>query len=470
LRFIEIFKPLRGYVLEISPPGRKIPFNEKLFWTGMALILYFVMAETPLFGIGSGGADPFGALRVIFASNRGTLMELGIGPIVTAGLILQILKGSKMVDINMNNPEDRALFTTASKIFSLILILFEALAFIIGGVYGDISNQAQLIILVQLLAAGIIIMLLDELLQKGWGFGSGISLFIAAGVAQTIWWNALAPLGPLSDGKYLGSIIAFVQTLGERGSIIQAIYRTEGLPDMIGLGTTIAIFLIVIYLNGLRVEIPVSYAKYRGYRSKFPIKLLYSSNIPVIFASALFGNIFFITQILWTRYNPASTNQWLNLLGIFETEGNQYVPKGGLVYYVISPRSLSAVMEDPIRAVVFTGLMVLTCVFFAITWVEVGGMDARSVSKQLLDSGMQIEGFRRAYTPIQTLLSRYIPTVTIIGGIILGLIASFSDFLGVFGSGVGILLLVGILEQYYQILARERIADMYPALGGLLGR
>ena len=239
---------------------------------------------------------------------------------------------------------------------------------------------------------------------------------------------------------------------------------------MLGLTTTVAVFLIIIYLNGLRVEIPVSYAKYRGYRSKFPLKLLYVSNIPVIFASALFGNMYFISQIIWARYNQAGANPWLSLLGTFERQGTQYVPKGGLAYYVISPRSLSDVLSDPVRAGVFTAIMVLTCIFFAVTWVEVGGMDARSVAKQLLDSGMQIEGFRRSYTPIQQLLSKYIPTVTVLGGIIIGLIASLSDFLGAFGSGVGILLMVGILEQYYQILAQERIAEMYPAIGALLGR
>ncbi|MGC8961555.1 MAG: preprotein translocase subunit SecY, partial [Candidatus Bathyarchaeia archaeon] len=308
------------------------------------------------------------------------------------------------------------------------------------------------------------------LLQKGWGFGSGISLFIAAGVAQTIWWSAFAPLGPLSDGKYLGAVLAFIQSLRGGEALTKAFYRSEGLPDMIGLATTIAVFLIIIYLNGLRIEIPVSYAKYRGYRSKFPLKLLYVSNIPVIFASALFGNIYFVSQILWARYNQAGTNPWLNLLGVFERHGAEYAPKSGLAYYVISPRSLSGVLEDPVRAGVFTAIMILTCIFFAVTWVEVGGMDARSVAKQLLDSGMQIEGFRRSYTPIQQLLSKYIPTVTVLGGIIIGSIASLSDFLGVFGSGVGILLMVGILEQYYQILASERIAEMYPALGALLGR
>jgi len=71
---------------------------------------------------------------------------------------------------------------------------------------------------------------------------------------------------------------------------------------MIALTTTITVFLIVIYITGLRVNVPVSYAKYRGFRSKFPIKLIYASNIPVIFASALFGNIFFISQIIWARY------------------------------------------------------------------------------------------------------------------------------------------------------------------------
>ena len=217
LRFIELFRPLGRYVLEVSPPQKKVSFNEKLLWTGMALIIYFIMSEVPLYGMGAGEADPFGALRVIFASKRGTLMELGIGPIVTAGLILQILSGSKMIDLDMKDPGDRALFTTASKVLSVVMILFEALAFIIGGVYGNLTPQAKLVILIQLMAAGIVVMLLDELLQKGWGFGSGISLFIAAGVAQTIWWSAFAPLGPLSDGKYLGAVLAFVQSL-QRGS------------------------------------------------------------------------------------------------------------------------------------------------------------------------------------------------------------------------------------------------------------
>jgi len=471
VRFIELFKPLTRFFPDVKAAQRRVAFNEKLFWTAIVLIVYLIMSEIPLYGIGRKGAqDPFGALRVIFASNRGTLMELGIGPIVTAGLILQVLAGSKMINVDFTNPDDRMLFTSASKVLAVVMVVFEACAYIIGGAYGAISVQIQFIILLQLVAAGIILMLLDELLQKGWGIGSGISLFIAAGVAQRIWWDLVSPLGPMEDKKYYGSILAFAQSIWMGQNIEDIFYRPGGFPDMIGLVTTVIVFVIIIYMNGLRVEVPVSYAKYRGYRGKFPIKLLYVSNIPVIFAAALFGNIYFVSQLIWQNYNRESTNFWLNLIGQFSIISERFEPSGGLVYYVVPPRNLNGVLQDPFRAAMYAGLMIAVCVFFAVTWVEVGGMDSRTVAKQLLDSGMQIEGFRRSHVPIQQVLERYIPTVTILGGLIVGAIASFADFLGAFGSGTGILLTIGILEQYYQLLVQERITEMYPAVRALLGK
>jgi preprotein translocase SecY subunit len=470
VRFIELFKPLARFFPDIKAPERKVAFNEKIFWTAIALILYFVMSQVPLYGIGTAGVnDPLGSLRVIFASNRGTLMELGIGPIVTAGLILQVLAGSKMVNIDMSNPEDRSLFTSASKILSVVMTIFEASAYIIGGTYGTLTITTEIVIMLQLVAAGIVVLLLDELLQKGWGLGSGISLFIAAGVAASIWWDSVAPMGPMSDGKYLGAVVAFAQGLLSRQDIKSVFYRTGGFPDMVAFLTTLGVFAIIIYFNGMRVEIPVSYARYRGFRGKFPLKLFYVSNIPVIFAAALFGNIYFIAQLIWQRYNSTNTNFWYNLIGTFTTQGNQYQPSGGLVYYVVPPRSLSLAIADPFRALVYAALLIAGCVFFAVTWVEVGGMDARTVARQLLDSGMQIEGFRRSEIPIRQVLDRYIPIVTILGAILIGTIAASADFLGAFGSGTGILLTVGIIEQYYQIFVQERITELYPAARGFLG-
>ncbi len=458
---------------EVGKPERKVGFNEKLFWTGLALALYLIMTEIPLYGIhyDPTQGDPFLYLRVIFASHRGSLMELGIGPIVTAGLILQLLAGSGMIGCDMSNPDDRMLFTTASKVFSLVLIGVQASAYIIGGVYGALDPRASVLVFIQLMTAGLVLMLMDEMIQKGWGFGSGISLFILAGVAQNVIWDSFAITPPYlhQDNKSYGAIVATIQTALGDMDFSKVFIREANLPGLLGFLTTVAVFIIVIYVEGVRVEMPISYAGYRGYRGRYPIKLLYVSNLPVIFASALFANIYFISQLVWSNYNPANTNVWLNLLGQYRSESSGPVPFGGLVYYVISPRSLTDVIADPLRAAAYTGILVSFSIIFSLTWLEVGGLGPSTVAKQLVDSGMQIPGFRRSGKSIEQVLKRYIPTVTILGGAIVGLIASVADFFGVFGSGMGVLLSVGILYQYYQILVQERVSEMYPALRRFFG-
>jgi len=472
-RFLGAFKPLSRFVLEVGKPERKVGFNEKLFWTGIALALYLIMAEIPLYGIryDPSQGDPFLYLRVIFASHRGSLMELGIGPIVTAGLILQLLAGSGMIGCDMSNPDDRMLFTTASKIFSFVLIAVQASAYIIGGVYGTLDPRASVLVFTQLMIAGLVLMMLDEMIQKGWGFGSGISLFILAGVAQSVVWDSLAVTPPYlhADGKSYGALVALIQTALGGQPLNSVLFREGNLPGLVGFFTTVAVFVIVIYVEGVRVEMPISYAGYRGYRGRYPIKLLYVSNLPVIFASALFANVYFISQLVWSNYNQGNTNVWLNLLGQYQQGQSGPVPFGGLVYYVISPRSLSDVLADPLRAAAYTGILVSFSIIFSLTWLEVGGLGPSAVAKQLVDSGMEIPGFRRSGKPIEQVLKRYIPTVTILGGAIVGLIASVADFFGVFGSGMGVLLSVGILYQYYQLLVQERVSEMYPALRRFFG-
>jgi len=186
-RFLNVFKPIAVLMPEVKAPERKVGFGEKLFWTAIVLVIYLIMTEIPIYGIElSGTSDPLLYLRVLFASNRGTLMELGIQPIVTAGLILQLLAGSGIINVDFSNQEDRAVFTSITKFFSILMTIFLASAYLFGGVYGPIGLESSLYIFIQLIAAGLVVMLLDELLQKGWGLGSGISLFILAGVAQKI--------------------------------------------------------------------------------------------------------------------------------------------------------------------------------------------------------------------------------------------------------------------------------------------
>jgi preprotein translocase SecY subunit len=475
-RFLSLFKPVARIIPEIKVPERRVRFNEKIFWTALVLIIFLIMSEVPLYGVQKSALGELAALRIIFASSRGSLMELGIGPIVTAGLILQLLVGSNMIQADMSDAEDRGLFTTASKVFSILLTGVQASAYIVGGMYGTLAGTTAVMVFLQLIAAGIVVLLMDELVQKGWGFGSGISLFIVAGVAQHIFWQSFSPAPAVGESGSYGFFVQLAEVLSS-GQPISSMWLRQTNPSLLGLIATILAFLVIIYMEGVRVELPLSYAGYKGYRSRYPIKLLYVSNLPVIFASALFANVYFFSQLFWSMSGQPSpgANPWLGLLGQFKTvtpEGGGQAtiqPVGGLVYYVTAPRSFLDVMADPLQAMGYLGILMAFCVIFSLTWLEVGGLGPSTVAQQLVDAGMQIPGYRRSGKAVESILKRYIPAVTVLGGVAVALVAGVTDFFGVFGSGMGILLSVGIIYQYYEILMQERAVEMYPAFRRLFG-
>lgn len=464
--FTEFVRSASTLLPEVPKPIRKLSLTQRLIWTAIALIIYLTMAQVPLYGVPTGLADQWAYTRIIFASSQGTLMELGIGPIVTAGLILQLLKGAEILKLDFRKPEDRAFFTSATKLLTLIVIVVESLAFMAGGAFGrDLTTTTAGIILLQLLAAGVVVVLLDELVQKGWGLGSGVSLFIMAGVAQQIMWMLFSVL-PTGQG-YLG-VIPFTVNATLAGTPLQSFYRPGGLPSIFTLLLTILMIVLIVYAEGVRIEVPVTSTRFRGFAGVYPIKLLYVSNIPVILLSALLANITFFSQLVWDRLNRGNQNPILNLLVTYEdpTAG----PSGGFLYYITTPGNLERAAADPLRTFTYILFFVALTVLFAKLWVEIGGLSPKAAAKSLIDAQVQVPGFRRAHISIEAILSKYIPSLTIIGGIIIGLIASVSDILGVFGSGIGILLMVGIILQYYQLLMRERIEEMMPRLAEFLGR
>src|SRR5215217_7667364 len=322
------------YIPQVPKPKKKISLTEKFVWTGIALLAYLVMAQIPLYGVTDDPRFDFLAFaRVIFAAQQGTLMELGIGPIVTAGLLMQLLKGSGLIKMDFKNPDDRALFTSATKIVTIVVIVAE------GGLYGVsvygnlVASPAFIPVVVgQLIAASFIVMMLDELVQKGWGLGSGISLFIMAGVAQGILWSVFSPI-PADDGPV--GIIPFIIDSAVNGDIADTIFRVGQLPSLFGLFVTSCILLLLVYIQGIHVDIPIVSTKYRGFTAVYPIKLLYTSNIPVILSSALLANAIFMGQMLWANYNPQNTNPAFNWIAQFDP-GSPQSPTGGVLYYITS--------------------------------------------------------------------------------------------------------------------------------------
>ena len=456
------------YIPQIPKPKKKQTLQRRLMWTGLALLIYMIMGQTPLFGATTPEFDFLAFARVIFASQQGTLVELGIGPIVTAGLLMQLLRGSEILKFDFKKPEERGIFQTATKMVTYVVIVAEASVYGIA-VYGPgITEPSVLYVLIgQLMAASIIIMLLDELIQKGWGLGSGISIFIMAGVTQQILWSLFSPL-PAGDGGTIGIFPYIAQSISG-GDLSNIFFRSNQLPSIFGLLLTGGVILILVFTQGMKIEIPIVSTKYRGFAAVYPIKLMYVSNIPVILASALTANVIFMGQMLWANLNPRNNNEFMNILLQFDPTSPS-TPIGGLVYYITPPRGLDVAVLDPMRAVGYVIFMIIIVVIFGKLWVELGGLSSKSAAKNLLDADVQVPGFRRSNQPIEALLNRYIPSVTLIGSMILGLLAGVSDVLGVFGTGIGVLLMVDILINYYNQLVREQVEIVMPRLGALLGR
>jgi len=246
-------------------------------------------------------------------------------------------------------------------------------------------------------------------------------------------------------------------------------FRPGQLPNLFLLFLTAGIILTLVYTQGIRIEIPIVSSRFRGFTAVYPIKLMYVSNIPVILASALTANAIFLGQMFWANYNPNNDKVFFNWIAQFNP-ADPRTPIGGVLYYLIPPRGLELAALDPMKALIYVVILTAIVVVFGRLWVELGGLSAKAAARNLLDSNVQVPGFRRAESSVELLLQRYIPSVTFLGAFFLGLLAGFSDVLGVFGSGIGILLAVDIMINYYNLLIKEQVETFMPKLGALLGR
>jgi len=470
MRFLSLIRPIMVVLPEVSSPGHKVPFKERIMWTLITLFLFLVCCQIPLYGVKStNAADPFYWVRVILASNRGTLMELGISPIVTSGLVMQLLAGSKIIQVDQSVKEDRALFQGAQKLFGLVITMGEAVAYVLSGMYGNVRDLGAgnaILIITQLFMAGIIVIILDELLQKGYGLGSGISLFIATNICENIIWKAFSPT-TINTGRgteFEGAVIALFHLVITRTDKVRALkeaFYRQNLPNLTNLLATVFVFMVVIYFQGFRVDLPVKYQKYRGQQGSYPIKLFYTSNIPIILQTALVSNLYFFSQLLYKRY---SNNILVQLLGRWQdvegvSMGSQSIPVGGLAYYVSPPGSLADVLYDPFHAIFYLTFILTACALFSKTWIEVSGSSPRDVAKQLRDQDMIIKGFRDK--SVINVLNRYIPTAAAFGGMCIGGLTVFADFMGAIGSGTGILLAVTIIFQYFEMFVKEQSTNFW---------
>lgn len=452
-----------------GPTEKRLPFKTKLKWTLIILTAFFILGIVPLYGLGENALGQFEYLSIILGAKFGSLISLGIGPIVTASIVLQLLSGSGILKIDTTTHEGRMFFQGLQKILAIFFIIFEAAIYVLmGGLAPSVNlapgafHFAQFLLIIQLCFGGFLILFMDEVCSK-WGFGSGVSLFIAAGVSQQIFIATFSPLTTAGAWAFgtgqapIGKFWVLFQSLITRNPAGAAL-------ALAAITATILVFIISVYAQSMKVEIPLSFGRIRGHGIRWPLRFLYTSNIPVILTAALMANI-----QLWARL----LEKWGKpILGTFI--GNS--PATGLVSWLHSPNLVEGFITGSFRFIdlahagTYALFMMAGAVIFSIFWVQTAGMSAESQAKQIMSSGLQIPGFRRDQRVLEKILNRYIMPLTIMGGLAVGFLAASADLLGALSRGTGILLTVMIIYNLYETIARQHMMDMYPALRKMMGK
>lgn len=436
-----------------APTQKTLSFKQKLKWTGLILFLFFILSAVPIYGLGANGLAQFEFLSTVLGASFGSIVSLGIGPIVTASIVLQLLSGAGIINLNMQAPGGRAKFQGYQKILTLFFIILQAIIYVVLGGLSPQAGIPAIVLIIQLCIGGLLIVFLDDVINK-WGFGSGVSLFIAAGVSQAIFIQIFSPLRNVAGatGYSVGAIPQIFQMLsaGDVSSVV---------GPLGALVATLVVFAVVVFAQAMKVEIPLSFGRVRGHGIRWPLNFVYTNVIPVILVSALVANLqlvgtlgggtgFIATLTAWLS-NPFATSNFNLISSIFQ----------GVMTPLLAAQSLSYVL-----------FFVAASTLFSWFWMQTSGLDPKSQARQMMSSGLQIPGFRKDARVLERLLKRYIFPLTIMGGIFIGLLASIADMTGVFGGGTGVLLTVMIIYKLYEDIAKHHMEDMNPMLRKMMGR
>jgi len=472
MKFSEIAERISKYIPAITPPLYRLGFKEKLKWTSMILILYIFLSYVPVVGLKlTPQAQYFLTIQHLLGARFGSLLTLGIGPIVTAGIILQLLVGSKIINLDTSKPEGRKKFQAWEKVLATFFCIIEAIAYV---AFGPLTTTEFLLpfVIFQIALGGFLVILMDDVISK-WGLGSGISLFIVAGISTQIFVRIFSPFPPSCSISNLSLCIPSSTNLpaGLFWQMLINFYSnnpTNAIIALIPVASTAIVFLIVVFVQGIGVDIPLAFSAFRGFGRPWSLKLLYTSNIPVIFAWALLANL----QLMSHMGLAPVDGKMCGLLGCFDSNGNAV---SGFAYYISTPRNIVSLIvegisiKEVLRILVYSLLMISLATMFSVIWVETSGMNAKSIAEQLSIIGMQIPGYRRDPRVIESVLNKYIPPLSVLGGLIVGLLAVMGDLLGAIGTGTGLLLTVMIIYNYYELIRNEDLEGMPEFVKKLFG-
>src|SRR5512136_1184208 len=319
--FFYAIEPFVRRLPAVERPSGHVHFKRKLTWTLAILLLYFALGNVPLFGLSAASIDLFSSYRAFFAGSFGSLMLLGIGPIVTASIILQLLVGAEIIKLNLSDPRDQAIYQGSQKALVFVMIAVEALPQVLGGYLIPDPNVAaalgvsvafvSLLIFIQICIGGSLIVYMDEVVSK-WGVGSGVGLFIVAGISQQLVTGLINPAQG-NAGLSVGIIPRWIDIIRLQLISFETLFTAEGMRfvlvtgGILALVSTIVIILMVVYVEATRIEIPLAHSRVRGARGRFPVKLVYASVLPMILVRDIQANIEMIGALVASKIGTVTT-------------------------------------------------------------------------------------------------------------------------------------------------------------------
>jgi len=440
-----------------GPVEKKVSFNVKLKWTIIILTSFFILANIPLYGLASAALSRFEYLAILLGTDFGSIISLGIGPIVLASMILQLLAGAQIIQIDTKTAEGKKKFQAMQKLLTIIFIIFEAVVYVMmRGL--EAQPGLEFLVIFQLFLGGILIMLMDDVAQK-WGFGSGISLFIAAGIGWRLFSQLFQFIGASGKIEISGRVLLLFTTIinGDTQGFALALFAIL---------ITAALFFLVVWTQSLKAEIPLSFDRLRGQGVRWPLQFFYTGVLPVILVSALAANLQLVASLFQNWFGHAT---WL---GGFSGS----TPVSGFAFWINSTPLLQMIITGSFRwiyaaqALCHVLFYTISSIVFAFFWMKTSGQDAASQAKNIMSSGLSIPGFRKDERILESILNRYITPLTLMGGAAIGILASVANLFGALVGGTAILLAVMILYQLYQNIAQQHAVDMNPAFRGLFGQ
>jgi preprotein translocase subunit SecY len=483
-KFRQIFQPFLSIVPSIKPPTQELSTRTRYLWSFGIFIFYSFLLSTPLLGFRNGGVgDPFAFMRTITASQSGSLVQLGIGPLLVAGILLQFLLISNRIDINIDDPSDQSLYNCALKVIAISFTFIGINLLLISGVFGtDLTTLDQIIILFQLMFIGIIIIYLDEIIVKGWGVGSGISIFILCVVTLNIFQGLFqlqnileGPVGANGESvtSARGLILAIFYWLTQRDPLTtfsSLFFRYSSnqadrlnLPSLslVSLFSTLIFLFIFNYVASIKIRANSQELQMGETGKNFQINILYLLTIPILITTLIFSCFNFLAQLFWRGAGgEGTTNILVQFLGTFriDTNTNQIVPTGGLTYFLTPPRALigplgvfdisgaGTLLPSLFRVLIYSFLFLIS--YIIMKRIVKASLDNPDVNKYfLLSIGIIMSEINNNGESREHYRIFNISEVMKVWGLFMIIIVIFGDIFGILGSSVGLYLCVVILRE-----------------------